>query len=211
MTRSERIKALSDYLHKLYPVTKVFLDGQEDYQFLIAVILSAQAQDRVVNQVTPVLFKRYPSLSSLAEAEEKDILAIIRRVGLGPSKAHNISLLAKTLVQDYQGILPEKREDLEKLPGVGHKTAGVFLGERRGASFIPVDTHVTRIATRLGIAPKKADAGEIETILEKNYQGSDHMNFHREMILFGRNICLASVGRKCQDCPLSFCSDRKEK
>jgi endonuclease-3 len=210
MKKEEKIAALSSYLHELYPLTKVFLNGEEDYQFLIAVILSAQAQDKVVNQVTPVLFSRYRSLEELSKAEENDVLSIIRRVGLGPSKAHNIVSLAKELTSHYDCQLPNAREDLEKLPGVGHKTAGVFLGERKGGKYIPVDTHIKRICTRLGICREEDSADEVEKILERFYLKDDKMNFHREMILFGRNICLANGKRHCEKCPLAFCKDRKK-
>lgn len=208
MNRKEKVASLSLFLTSLYPETECFLHSSSEYGFLIAVILSAQARDKVVNQITPLLFKAYPSLQDLADANEKDILKIIKPVGLGPSKAHNILLLAKILVQDYQGKVPHEREVLQTLPGVGHKTAGVFLGERDDAPFIPVDTHVSRIAKRLRIVPLKAEPDEIEAILEANYQGGNKMNFHRQMILFGRNLCLASDKRLCEQCPLSFCQER---
>jgi endonuclease-3 len=208
MTKKEKEKALEDFLYSLYPQTETFLKADCEYRFLIAVILSAQAQDRVVNQVTPVLFKKYRTLDDLAAAQEKDVLSIIRSVGLGPSKAKNIVALAKTLKCDYRSQVPHDREVLKTLPGVGHKTAGVFLGEIDHCQVIPVDTHISRIACRLGLAEEGSEPGKIEAILEKNFQGTDMMNFHREMILFGRNICLASAKRKCCLCPLSFCRQR---
>lgn len=208
MTKDQKEKELVEFLSALYPQTEVFLHSTSEWTFLIAVILSAQAQDKVVNQVTPVLFRKYPDLKSLSEAGYDDVLSIIARVGLGPSKAKNIIALARILINDYKGQVPHDREELIKLPGVGWKTAGVFLGEIDGASVIPVDTHIKRISVRLGLANGKDEPDKIEKILEKHFPGKDMMNFHRQMILFGRNICLASEKRRCDTCPLEFCNKR---
>src|SRR5574344_486013 len=106
MTKADKEKALEEYLDALYPQTEVFLKSTSEWTFLMAVILSAQAQDKVVNQVTPVLFKKYPSLESLAQADEKEVLSIIRPVGLGPSKAKSLISLAQILSRDYAGQVP---------------------------------------------------------------------------------------------------------
>jgi len=209
MKRQEKIDELREYLSSLYPTTKVFLEGKEDYQFLIAVILSAQSQDKNVNKVTPILFNKYPSLEALAKADLNDVVSIIRIVGLGNSKAKNIIALSQVLIDKYQGLIPSSREELETLPGVGHKTAGVFLAERRGEEFIPVDTHIMRISSRLGITKKNESPDKVEEVLENGFKGESMINFHRQMIFFGRNICLASTKRKCEECPFSFCKDRK--
>lgn len=211
MTRKEKVKILSQYLDDLYPVTECFLNSQNDYEFLIAVLLSAQATDQSVNSVTPNLFKRYPDLESLASADPSDIYELIKSVGLGKSKSKNIVNLSKMLVEKFNKQVPVERAQLESLPGVGHKTAAVFLAEKKSGPFIPVDTHIKRVSTRLGIAKKTDSADKIEDILEKSYQGDNHINFHRQIILFGRNMCMANKKRKCQECKLFFCKDRIEK
>lgn len=209
MTKKQKIAELKSFLDKLYPKTECFLHSDTEYGFLIAVILSAQAQDRIVNSVTPLLFKRYKSLVELSTATKEDVLNIIRPVGLGPTKAANIVLLAQTLVKKYNSSVPHDMESLESLPGVGHKTASVFLGEKLNAHVIPVDTHVMRVCQRLSIVSNKDTPKKIQNILEKNFIGEDHMNFHRQIISFGRNICIAGEKRKCQLCSLS-CKNRKK-
>ncbi|MFA6796528.1 MAG: endonuclease III [Bacilli bacterium] len=211
MTRKEKVEFLTKYLNDLYPETVCFLHGEKDYEFLIAVLLSAQATDLSVNAVTPVLFNRYKTLSSLAEASADEVYKIIKSVGLGASKSKNIVNLAKKLISDFDGKVPNDRKSLESLPGVGHKTAAVFLAEKRGGAYIPVDTHIKRVSTRLGIARKNESTDKIEAILEKEYKGNNHINFHRQIILFGRNICMANAKRKCEICKLYFCKDRKTK
>jgi len=209
MTVKEKISEIKSYLDKIYPHTEVFLHSTSDWTFLIAVILSSQAQDKVVNRVTPILFKKYPNLQALSQANYDDILNIIKIVGLGPSKSKNIIALSKILVSKYNSKLPHELKTLESLPGVGHKTATVFLAEIDNKPYIPVDTHISRISQRLGIVKKDTTAIKIQEILEKNFQGHDYINFHRQLILFGRNICLASNKRKCEICPFKFCKDRK--
>lgn len=208
MTKKEKIDNLSDFLNTLYPKTEAFLLGEEDYQFLIAVILSAQSQDKVVNKVTPVLFSKYPSLEALSKAETVDVEKIIHVVGLGNSKSKNIVELSKILLSRYDGQIPSSRKELMTLPGVGYKTAGVFLAERRKEEYIPVDTHILRITSRLGICKKGEDPSKVEDVLEKNYTKPNMINFHRQLILFGRNICLAGNQRKCEMCSLEYCKER---
>lgn len=210
MTTKQKIVEIKSFLDKLYPTTETFLKASNDFQFLVCVILSAQAQDKVVNKVTPKLFEKYISIKDLSLANYEDVLKIIYLVGLGPSKAKNIINLAKKLVLDYQCKVPYDLKELETLPGVGHKTATVFLAEKNNGKYIPVDTHIFRICTRLGIVKKDSTPLKLQSVLEKNYTGVDYINFHRQLILFGRNICLANKKRKCQLCPFSFCKDRIE-
>ena len=210
MTKQEKINLLTTYLNKLYPQTKVFLNSNNEFEFLVAVILSAQSQDKVVNQVTPHLFQKYPSVLSLANGKYEEVLSIIKLVGLGPSKAKNIIELAKIISTKYESKIPHDIKLLEELPGVGHKTASVFLAEIDNAKYIPVDTHISRICKRLNIVSDKLNPTQIQKTLEKYYKGDNYINFHRQMILFGRNICLASSKRKCEECPFKFCKDRKK-
>lgn len=208
MTRKEKIGELAEFLEKTYPEVPVFLKAKDDFFFLAAVILSAQAQDKVVNKVLPPLEERYKDIRGLASASYPEVLSLIRIVGLGPSKAKNIIALAQVLHDQYHDEIPLDRSELEKLPGIGHKTSGVFLGERHHGLYIPVDTHIERITKRLKIVPSSYKPEQIEEILEKNYKGKEPMKFHRQMILFGRNICLASAQRHCDQCPFMFCKDR---
>jgi endonuclease-3 len=211
MNKKEKVNYLSNYLDELYPVTECFLKGDKDYEFLIAVLLSAQATDISVNLVTPILFNTYGTLKLLADANPLDIYEVIKSVGLGTSKSRNIVNLAKKILEDFNGVVPNDRKSLESLPGVGHKTAAVFLAEKKSGEFIPVDTHIKRVSVRLGIAKKNDSPDKIEETLEKAYRGNNHINFHRQIILFGRNICMANNKRKCEQCKMDFCKDRKTK
>ena len=211
MTKKEKILELKTFLNKLYPTTKVFLNSSNEFEFLVSVILSSQAQDKVVNQITPVLFNKYKTVEDYSKANYDEMLDIIKKVGLGPSKTKNIISLSKKLILDYQGKIPHEISKLKLLPGVGQKTASVFLGEIDNKEYIPVDTHILRICKRLNIVSDKYDANKTQVVLEKNYPYKDCINFHRQMILFGRNICLASNLRKCYQCELSCCKSRINK
>lgn len=210
MTKKEKIEIIDSELKSLYPNPERFLIAGDEFQFLIAVILSAQAQDKVVNVYTPYLFSKYPNPLSLYKADYEDVLSIIAPIGLGQSKAKNIIALAKELVNKYDGKIVHDYKTLQSLPGVGSKTAAVFLGEIDHLPYIPVDTHISRIAYRLGLAGKKDSPLKTERMLEKYYKGDEHIEFHRRLILFGRNICLSSNKRKCEICPFNFCKERKQ-
>ncbi len=211
MTKKEKIIELKTFLNKLYPTTKVFLNSSNEFEFLVSVILSSQAQDKVVNKITPVLFNKYKTIEDYSKANYDEMLDIIKQVGLGPSKTKNIINLSKKLILDYQGKIPHEISKLKTLPGVGQKTASVFLGEIDNKEYIPVDTHILRICKRLNIVSDKYDANKTQVVLEKNYPYKDCINFHRQMILFGRNICLASNLRKCDQCELTCCKSRINK
>ena len=211
MTKKEKILELKTFLNKLYPTTKVFLNSSNEFEFLVSVILSSQAQDKVVNQITPILFNKYKTVEDYSKANYDEMLDIIKKVGLGPSKTKNIISLSKKLILDYQGKIPHEISKLKSLPGVGQKTASVFLGEIDNKEYIPVDTHILRICKRLNIVSDKYDANKTQVVLEKNSPYKDCINFHRQMILFGRNICLASNLRKCDQCELSCCKSRINK
>lgn len=208
MNKKEKIIILKQHLDKLYPVTKVFLNSSSEFEFLVAVILSSQAQDKVVNKVTPILFSKYKTISDYKNADYFQMLDIIKVVGLGPSKARHIIELATVLNTQFQDKIPHDINKLKQLPGVGQKTASVFLSEIDNENYIPVDTHILRICKRLTIVSKNATPSQTQLVLEKNYPYQDHINFHRQMILFGRNICISSSKRKCEECPFSFCKDR---
>lgn len=201
-SRGVKLQALENYLKELYPVTTCFLHYERDYELLFAVMLSAQATDKSVNEATAKMFKRYRSLEDYATAELSDLIKYIKTVGLANSKAPRLIACAKILLEEYGGVVPMNRELLMQLPGVGYKTATVVLGELTGYHSIPVDTHIFRIISRLKIySNKKLSADEMSKRLDKDYLGQDHMNFHRQIILFGRNICTARMPN-CEICKL---------
>lgn len=187
------------YLNSLYPHTECFLNHQNDYQLLFAVILSAQTTDKKVNSVTSSLFKKYDSLKKIEEADISDLEEILKPLGLYKNKAQYLKDAASVLIERFDGKVPCNREDLLTIPGVGNKTACVILGELFSFPVIPVDTHIKRISKRLGLS-KREDPSLIQKDLEKRFKGCG-IDFHRQLILFGRNICKA-VSPKCNECSL---------
>lgn len=174
------------------------LNYNKDYELLIAVMLSAQTTDITVNKVTSKLFEKY-NLYTLAEASESDVLKIVSPCGM-KVKAKNAIGIAKTLVEKTGGKVPNDREFLESLPGVGHKTANVVLSELFGEQALAVDTHVARVAKRLGIALETDDILTVENKLMKFFSGYDFRKLHLELLMFGRNIC-KSKNPTCDICP----------
>lgn len=174
------------------------LNYNKDYELLIAVMLSAQTTDITVNKVTSKLFEKY-NLYTLAEASESDILKIVSPCGM-KVKAKNAIGIAKTLIEKTGGKVPNNREFLESLPGVGHKTANVVLSELFGEQTLAVDTHVARVAKRLGIASETDDILTVENKLMKFFSGYDFRKLHLELLMFGRNIC-KSKNPTCDICP----------
>lgn len=184
-----------------YPNPQSELNFINDYQLLISVILSAQCTDKKVNQVTPLLFKTYPSFVSLAKAELKKVENIIREVNYYRSKAKNIINTAKTITKNYKGELPLKRAELESLSGVGRKTASVVLSEKGIEPAFPVDTHVFRVSKRLGLAAEdKRD--EVERELRDHFKPKMWRNMHHWLILHGRSTCKAQ-NPACSRCKIN--------
>lgn len=199
MTNREKAILIKRFLDAEYGQVQTFLHFQKDqpWQFLLSVMLSAQATDRSVNQVTPHLFAAYPTLEVLALADPLDVERIVHSVGLAPTKSKNLVRTAKILVSEYGGQIPRDREKLTALPGVGYKTAGVFLGEIYDFPYIPVDTHVERVARTLGLVRKDLDRVQIEASLERSFEGLGNLiNTHRQLILFGRTFCRPGVTRE---------------
>lgn len=168
------------------------------FELLIAVMLSAQSTDVSVNQVTPGLFAAYPNASALAEAEPELVLPLIARVGLAPTKARHLVATARLLVAHHQGEVPASRTALEALPGVGRKTANVVLSNAFGVPAMPVDTHVFRVANRLGLAEAKTVLA-CEAQLCKVIPRADWAEAHHWLIWHGRRVCLAQRPR-CGGC-----------
>jgi len=195
--RAERVLSV---MEQLYPHAATELEHRNPFELLIATVLSAQATDAAVNKATPALFARYPDAFALAQASPEEIEPYIKTIGLYRSKAKNIVLLARRLVEQHGGQVPVDQARLRELPGVGWKTATVVLGAAFGVPGIAVDTHLTRLAGRLGFSQQK-DPEKIGADLERLFPQEKWVFVHHALILFGRYRCTARNPR-CQDCPL---------
>jgi len=192
------ITNFNEKLDKMIPNPKCELNYNKDYELLIAVVLSAQCTDKRVNLVTKDLFSKY-DINSLATANKNDIQNIIRSCGSHTRKSDYIIRIAKSLVNDYNGQVPNNREYLESLPGVGHKTANVVLSHLFDVPTIAVDTHVERVSKRLKIANSKDNVLSIEKKLMNKVPKELWSRTHYQLVLFGRYICTAKKP-ECQKC-----------
>ena len=206
----ERLKKILAIIGEMYPEARGELEWETPFQLLIAVILSAQTTDKAVNKITPNLWKKYPEIADLANANLEDVEDCLRTIGLYKNKAKNIVKTARAILRDFDGKVPETRGELESLPGVGRKTANVVLAEVYGIPSIAVDTHVSRIAKRLNISAPDADVTEIEQDLMKKIPKKDWILTHHRLIFFGRYHCLAKKP-KCDICPVqAYCKYYKD-
>lgn len=194
-------KEIIKYLDKIIPNPKCELEYSKDYELLIATMLSAQTTDKRVNMVTRILFKKYPTLKDLEDASLADLKDIIKTIGTFNKKALNIKLIAESLLEHSNGIVPNDREFLESLSGVGRKTTNVVLSNLFNVPCIAVDTHVARVSKRLGIANKNDNPLIIEKKLNKFFKGENLGRLHHQLVLFGRYYCKA-INPLCDDCPL---------
>ena len=202
-------KEIFEYLEELIVDPKCELNYNKDYELLIAVMLSAQTTDKRVNQVTTVLFNKYDSLYKLSKADVNDVIDIIRSIGTFNKKALNIIEISKSLIENYNGIVPNNREYLESLPGVGRKTTNVVLSELFNEQCIAVDTHIKRVSIRLGLAKKNDDVLNIEKKLSRSLKNYNARNVHHQLLLFGRYYCKAK-NPECKNCKLSnICKEKK--
>lgn len=192
---------IEDYLDEMFPNPRCELNYSKDYELVLATMLSAQTTDKRVNMVTSILFTEYPNLKALSEASVDDIVEIIRPIGTFNKKASNVINIAKRLLEDYDGVVPNNREYLETLPGVGRKTTNVVLSNIFNEPCIAVDTHVSRVSIRLGLAKDGDDPFTIEKKLTKKFKKDDLCKRHHQMVLFGRYHCTAR-NPKCEDCKL---------
>ncbi len=193
-------KAIIKGLDSLYPDAKCELVYHNNFELLIAVVLSAQTTDERVNSVTPILFEKYPDARNLMNAKLKDVENIIRPIGLYHNKAINIIKLSKELSDHFDGEVPDDREALESLPGVGRKTANVVLNNCFDYPAFAVDTHVSRVSKRLGIAEEGDDPLKIEKKLMDYFPKKSWGKLHHQFIFFGRYKCKA-IKPDCNDCP----------
>ena len=204
------INRILDYLDELFENPKCELNYSCDYELLIAIVLSAQTTDKMVNRVTSVLFQKYNSLLELSVANILDIENIIREIGTFRKKSIYIKSIAKKLVDDGYTYVPNNREYIESLPGVGRKTANVFLSNIYNEPAIAVDTHVSRVSKRLGLINETDDVLKIERKLEKKIPRDKWGKTHHQMVLFGRYKCKA-VNPICDGCKLiDICKYKKK-
>ncbi len=194
------IEKITSYLDILFPNPRCELNYTKDYELLIAVMLSAQTTDKRVNQVTSVLFSKYPSINDLASANLNDIKDIVRTLGNYTKKSQNVISIASALNNDYNGIVPNNREYLEQLPGVGRKTTNVVLANLYDENCIAVDTHVARVSKRLKLANEGDDVLTIEKKLNKKFK-NNLGKVHHQLVLFGRYYCKAK-NPLCESCKL---------
>ena len=199
-SRSEKAKQIGTILDRLYPQPPIPLQHRDPFTLLIAVLLSAQTTDAQVNKVTPALFARASTPQQMAKLSEAEILSLIRSCGLAPSKARNIKKLAQMLVDEYGGRVPRDIEALEKLPGVGHKTASVVMTQAFGEPAFPVDTHIHRLAQRWKLSRGK-NVEQTERDLKKVFPRDEWARRHLQLIYFGREHCPARA-HDAATCPI---------
>jgi endonuclease-3 len=201
MTRAERAAFVDRRLEELYPETPVPLDHRDPYTLLIAVLLSAQCTDKRVNQVTPALFARADNPAAMARVPVEEIRAIIRPCGLSPQKARAISGLSRILVEQHGGEVPRTFEELEALPGVGHKTASVVMAQAFGVPAFPVDTHIHRLARRWKLSSGRS-VEQTERDLKALFPREHWNRLHLRIIFYGREHCTARGcdGTVCEIC-----------
>ena len=205
MNKKQRIEFITQTLDSLYPKTPVPLNHNNIFQLLIAVLLSAQCTDERVNKITPELFKNAKNAFGMAKLNTDLIYNIIRPCGLAPKKSKAISELSKILVKNFQGKVPENIDELEKLPGVGHKTASVVISQGFGHPAFPVDTHIHRLAQRWGLTNGRS-VFQTEKDLKRLFPKSNWNKLHLQIIFYGREHCTARGcrGLVCEICKTCF-------
>ena len=200
-TKHEKASYILHKLEELYPVTPIPLDHKDPYTLLVAVLLSAQCTDVRVNKITPLLFQKADNPESMVKLTPKIIEDIIRPCGLGPAKSKAIFGLSKILLEKHHGLVPASFEELEALPGVGHKTASVVMAQSFGVPAFPVDTHIHRLAKRWKLSNGK-NVVQTEKDLKKNFPQEKWNKLHLQIIFYGREYCTARGcdGKTCEIC-----------
>ncbi len=211
MNKSQRIKIISNILNKHYKTTPVPLNHKDPFTLLIAVLLSAQCTDERVNKVTPILFSKADTPKKMINLSEKEIYKIIKPCGLGPQKSKAILGLSKILIKNYKGRVPKDLENLEKLPGVGHKTASVVSNQAFGIPTFPVDTHIHRLSQRWGLTKGK-NVLQTEKDLKNSFPKVKWGKLHLQMIYWGREFCTARAcwGLECKICKSCYPKRKKK-
>jgi endonuclease-3 len=210
MTRQGKADRIGTILDELYPTVDIPLEHQDPFTLLVAVVLSAQTTDKLVNQVTPGLFARAPTPEAMAALEVEEIHGLIRRIGLANAKAKNLKRLGELLVERHESRVPRTLAELEDLPGVGHKTASVVLSQAFGMPAFPVDTHIHRLAARWGLSTGK-NVETTERDLKRFFPEETWGRRHLEIIYFGREHCPA-LYHDLDACPIcSWAASKKRK
>ncbi len=200
MTRKERYTKVASLLAKRFPNAEYELHFDSTYQLMVAITLAARCSDKLVNEISPRLFSRFPSVNDLAKANEKDVFDLIKEVTYPESKANYLIEAAKIIVEKYNGEIPNQSLDLQQLPGIGRKSANTILAEGFYIPAIAVDTHIARVSQRIGFtASTNPDMIEKDLCLiipRENWITDSH-----RLILFGRYLC-TSKEPKCEECPI---------
>jgi endonuclease III len=205
MTKQQRFDKVIEYFSTNHPVAETELHYKNPYQLLVAVILSAQCTDKRVNMVTPALFKAFPKPEVMAEASSDEVLHYIKSISYPNNKAKHLVGMAQMLVNDFKGVIPSDINELQKLPGVGRKTANVIASVVYDKPAMAVDTHVFRVAARLGLTTNATTPLETEKQLVKYIPKDKIAIAHHWLILHGRYVCVAR-SPKCGECHLKgFC------
>lgn len=210
MKSKAAVKRIIEKLKELYPESLCSLEYEKDYELLFAVRLSAQCTDARVNQVTPALFARFPTLESFAEADPAEVGQYIHSCGFYNGKSKDLVNCAKMLLERFDGKVPGTMEELVSLPGVGRKTANLILGDVYKQPAYVCDTHCIRITGRLGLTDGSKDPLQVERQLRQVLPPQESSDFCHRMVLFGRDTCTAR-SPKCQDCPLQADCDMNKK
>ncbi len=206
MTRKERYDFILSYFRQREPHVTTELQFASAFQLLCATLLSAQCTDKRINEVTPALFAKYPTPQLMAQAEPDDVFEFVHSVSYPNAKSHHLVDMARMLVAQYGGVVPDDPKELVKLPGVGRKTANVLQAVWFGKATMAVDTHVYRVSHRLGLVSKAANTPrKVEDYLMTHIPQTDIRNAHHWLLLHGRYVC-QSARPKCEKCPFdSIC------
>lgn len=210
MKSKAAVRRIIEKLKERYPAALCSLQYDRDYELLFAVRLSAQCTDARVNQVTPALYARFPTLESFAEADPKEVGEYIHSCGFFNGKARDIVACAQKLIAEFDGTVPDTMEALTSLPGVGRKTANLVLGDIFKQPAYVCDTHCIRITGRLGITDGSKDPLQVERQLRQILPPEESSDFCHRMVLFGRDVCTAR-SPKCESCPLKADCDMGKK
>ena len=207
MKKKERYDLILEHFREKMPLVTTELDFGSTFQLLVAVVLSAQCTDKRINQVTPDLFAHYPDAQSMAKAEEEDIFEWIRSVSYPNAKAKHLVEMARVLMEKFNGEVPSTLDELLTLPGVGRKTANVIQSVAFGKATLAVDTHVFRVAHRLGLVSKSDNTPyKVEMALTKYIPEEDIPNAHHWLLLHGRYVCTARMPH-CEKCEIEkYCA-----
>ena len=205
MNKNERTSSILKILNQTYPKVPIPLKHKNQFELLIAVLLSAQCTDERVNKITPLLFAKANNPLKMQKVPVKTIYNIVRPCGLAPQKSKAISNLSTILVKKFNGRVPENFEELEKLPGVGHKTAGVVMSQGFGHPTFPVDTHIHRLAQRWGLTSGK-NVKQTEKDLKMLFPKQSWNKLHLQIIYYGREVCTARscYGLECKICKTCY-------